>query len=81
VAVSPDIRNAKVYFSVLGDEHERKQTLEGLKASAPFIRREVAHKVMLKSMPELTFVYDDGPERGEHLMHLLKDLKRDTELD
>jgi len=78
VTVSPDIRSAKVFVSVLGDEREKTDTLAGLKASAPYIRREVAHQVTLKNMPELHFIYDETPEKSEHIMNLLKDLKRDT---
>lgn len=81
VTVSPDIRSARVYVSVLGGEQEKKDSLAGLKASSPFIRREVAHQVILKHMPELHFIYDEAPERGEHLMNLLKDLNRDTPVD
>jgi ribosome-binding factor A len=80
VSVTPDIRNAKVYVSVIGNEKEKSDTLKGLKASAPFIRREVAHQVMLKAMPELTFIYDESPERGERMMNLFKDIESDTKL-
>ncbi len=81
VTASPDIRSAKVFVSVLGSEKEKSDTMAGLKASASFIRREVAHKVVLKNMPELIFIYDESPERGEHVMNLLKDIKRDTQVD
>ena len=80
VTVTSDIRNAKVFVSVIGDDKERRDTLEGLKASAPYIRREVAHQVVLKNMPELAFYYDESSEKGERIMNLLKDIKSDTEL-
>ena len=77
ISCAQDIRSAKVFVSVLGDEKEKKETLSGLKASASYIRRETAQRVSLRTMPELTFLYDETPEKGEHLMNLLKDLKRD----
>jgi ribosome-binding factor A len=80
VAVTPDIRCAKVFVSVIGGDKEKRDTLEGLKASAPYIRREVAHQVVLKTMPELTFYYDESVEKGERIMNLLKDIESDTKL-
>ena len=60
VEVAPDIKTCKAYISVLGDEEAAKKTLEGLKSSAGFIRRELAHRVNLRNTPEITFVSDQS---------------------
>ena len=60
VEVAPDLKTCKAYISVLGDEEAAKKTLEGLKSSAGFIRRELAHRVNLRNTPEITFVSDQS---------------------
>ncbi len=60
VDVAPDLKTCKAYISVLGDEEAAKKTLEGLKSSAGFIRRELAHTVNLRNTPEITFVSDQS---------------------
>jgi len=60
VEVAPDLKTCKAYISVLGDDEAAKKTLEGLKSSAGFIRRELAHRVNLRNTPEITFVSDQS---------------------
>ncbi|MBR4706427.1 MAG: 30S ribosome-binding factor RbfA [Pseudobutyrivibrio sp.] len=60
VEVAPDLKTCKAYISVLGDDEAVKKTLEGLKSSAGFIRRELAHRVNLRNTPEITFVSDQS---------------------
>lgn len=60
VEVAPDLKTCKAYISVLGDEEAVKKTIEGLKSSAGFIRRELAHRVNLRNTPEITFVSDQS---------------------
>ena len=56
--VAPDLKTAKVYVSVLGDEGALEQTIKGLNSSAGFIRRQLAHTVNLRNTPELHFLPD-----------------------
>ena len=60
VEVAPDLKTCKAYISVLGDDEAVAKTIEGLKSSAGFIRRELAHRINLRNTPEITFVSDQS---------------------
>ena len=70
VKITPDLRYAKVYVSML-DTKDVKKTLEGLKQSAGFIRS----RVNLRVTPELVFEYDDSEEQGYRIEQILRELK------
>lgn len=57
--VSSDLKNAKIYFSVFGEEASRIETEKGLNSAKPFIRREIARCLRLKTVPEIKFIYDE----------------------
>ena len=71
VDTSPDLRSARVYVSVLGDEAEREATLAALASSHALLQAAVAREIRIKRTPTLTFHYDEGPERGVRLARLL----------
>jgi ribosome-binding factor A len=71
VETSPDLRHAKVYVSVLGDEEARAATLEGLRSSHGVIQARIAAETRMKRTPTLTFHYDDTVEQGVRISHLL----------
>lgn len=73
VMVTSDLHNAKVYYSVLGDDEARKATALSLKRSAGFIRREVANRLSLRHTPELTFIFDDSIEHGIKISKIIHD--------
>lgn len=75
--VSRDFRHAKVFFSVLGDEQARKDTLRGLQSATGLLRSEFAKRVNLRVAPELTFEYDDGISRGQRIFQLLDEVQDD----
>ena len=68
---SPDLRTARVYVSVLGDEHERERSLAGLRSSHGVLQGKIAGAMRLKRTPTLTFEYDDSVERGDRITRLL----------
>ena len=72
--VTTDLKFCKVAISVLADEESRKETMEGLKSAAPFIRRELAATVNLRNTPELRFVLDKGIEQGIYMSHLIDEV-------
>ena len=76
VKVTPDLKYAKVYVSVLNSKNLNK-TLEGLKDSSGFIRSRVARTVNLRITPELVFEYDDSIEYAERIDSILKNLKKE----
>ena len=73
VTTSPDLRSARVYVSVLGDESEREDTLKALAASHGKLQAAIAREVRIKHTPTLTFFYDESLERGVRLTKLLED--------
>jgi len=73
VDTSPDLRSAKVYVSVLGDEADREASLTGLRSSAGILQSAIASEMRIKRTPTLTFHYDDTPERGVRITKLLED--------
>jgi ribosome-binding factor A len=73
VDTSPDLRSARVYVSVLGDEAERDATLAGLRSSHGVLQSAIASEMRIKRTPTLTFHYDDTPERGVRITKMLED--------
>lgn len=73
VETSPDLRTAKVFVSVLGDEEEREATFEGLRSSRGVIQSRIAAETRMKRTPTLTFHYDETIEKGVRISQLLED--------
>lgn len=79
--VTKDLKHAKVYVSVLGNDEDRNNALQALKSAAGFLRREIGHRVQIRSTPELHFEIDQSIERGIYLTKLINDtVKHDTEI-
>jgi ribosome-binding factor A len=72
VAVSPDLRHARVYVSVLGSARERERSLDGLRSSQGFLQERVASELRLKRTPQLGFFYDESIDRGQYIEKLLR---------
>jgi ribosome-binding factor A len=71
VETSPDLRHARVFVSVLGDEPVRKRSMEGLQSAHGILQRAVAKELRLKHTPALEFVYDDTSDRGFRIAELI----------
>ena len=76
VKVTPDLKYAKVYVSILNSKNISK-TMEGLKESSGFMRSKIAKNVNLRITPELVFEVDDSLEYGEKIDSILKELKKE----
>lgn len=74
VDTSPDLRNAIVYFSVLGTDEERASTIKALGSAAAHVQSEVGHKIRLKYTPILRFRIDESIEQGVYMSTLLREL-------
>ncbi len=72
VQTSPDLRSARVYVSVLGDEEEREATMAGLAAAHGKLQAAIAREVRIKHTPTLKFHYDETLERAVRLSRLLE---------
>lgn len=84
VEVAPDLKNAKVYISVLGNEEERKATYEGLRSAAPYMRSLLAKTINLRNTPELHFIMDQSIEYGINMSKLIDEVNhenKDSEKD
>ena len=75
VDVSPDLRNAKVFYTLIGDETVRKSTAAGLKSSTSYIRQQIGRQLRMKYIPDIHFEYDSSVEYGNHIEDLLREIK------
>ena len=73
VSVSPDLHHARVYVGVLGSEADRSRGLDSLKRAAGFVRREIGHRIRLRHVPEIQFVYDQGLDASDRIAQLLEE--------
>jgi ribosome-binding factor A len=71
VETSPDLRQARVFVSVLGDDRKRERTLEGLSAAHGPLQARLARELRLKRTPQLTFEYDPTVERAARVSRLI----------
>jgi ribosome-binding factor A len=78
--VTKDLRYAKIFISVLGNDEEKKNALQGLKSAAGFIRREIGHRMQLRYTPEMIFELDTSIEHGVYITKLINDtMKNDSD--
>ncbi len=75
VKMSPDLREAQVYWTVHGDAAVRKETARGIQAARGWLRREVAATLRLRVVPELHFTYDEAIDRGDRVEQLLREVR------
>ena len=73
VEVSVDLRNARVFVSVMGSDEERENAFRGLEAARPFLRRELGKRLSMRRTPDLSFRRDDSLERGARLLALIEE--------
>jgi ribosome-binding factor A len=78
VSVTKDLKYAKVYVSIMGDEETKKDALKGLKSAAGFIRKEIGSRVLLRALPEFHFELDNSIEHGAHINELLQSVIKNT---
>ncbi|MBW2028311.1 MAG: 30S ribosome-binding factor RbfA [Deltaproteobacteria bacterium] len=74
VRLSNDLKYAKVYYSVYGDDKDVQEAGAGLNSAKGFIKREIGQRLELKYMPDLIFKHDPSLETGDHLEKLFKKL-------
>ncbi|MGQ0504803.1 MAG: 30S ribosome-binding factor RbfA [Myxococcaceae bacterium] len=75
VKVSPDLRVAKVFYSMIGTPEQRAETQLGLEAAKGFVRREVTSRVKLRVSPEIYFSFDESVGEGDKIDRLLREVK------
>ena len=75
VKVTPDLQYARVYVSMINGN--KKNTLAALKSSSGFVRREIAHRINLRTTPEIIFEFDESIEYGAKIDNILKEIMKD----
>ena len=78
VRMSPDLRHARVYISVLGDDPKVRSALAGLRSASGYLQRELGARLRLRNTPKLTFIHDETIERAAHMEELFRKLHDET---
>jgi ribosome-binding factor A len=79
VETSPDLKYAKIYVSCINGKQEEQKTLGVLNAASGFLRTELAKKVRLRRIPELSFFWDDSIEHGDRILRLIDQVSSEKE--
>ncbi len=79
VQVTPDLRQAKVYFSILGNSEDTDKTSEGLKSACGYIRKLIGRRLKLRYIPEISFYLDKSIEYSIHISETIEKLKQKDE--
>jgi ribosome-binding factor A len=75
VRMSQDLRTARVFVRLLGEDAERSKALAGLRAASGFVRHELVERLQLRRAPEVIFIEDASEEYGQHIDDLLRKTK------
>lgn len=81
VNVSGDLQHAKIFVSIYGTEQAKTETMEGLKSSTSFVRRELGQRMRLRRTPEVVFLEDPSLERGDRMLNLLNQISQNRSED
>jgi ribosome-binding factor A len=79
VKVSPDLQQARVFYTVIGDEKARKETAKALERATPFLRRQIGARIRLRRVPELRFEFDRSVEHQDRIEKILLDLEAERQ--
>jgi ribosome-binding factor A len=74
VDVSPDLQQARVYYTSMGDDKARRESRRALQRATPFLRRQIGHRLRLKRVPELEFLFDESIEQGDRIERILQEI-------
>ena len=79
VRVSDNLRDARVYVTVTGDEAEHQAAMAALRHAAPYVRKQLGFALSLRHTPEIHFVRDTVEEQGQRVDQLLEEIKQDRD--
>jgi ribosome-binding factor A len=74
VQVTPDLQLARVFYTTMGSEAERRQTTRALERATPFLRRQVGERLQLRRVPVLQFVFDKSVAAQDRVEQLLREI-------
>jgi ribosome-binding factor A len=75
VQISPDLRHAKVFVSLMGSEDEKKESLATLNHATGWVRHELGQRIRMKFSPEIVFLTDTSQEYGERIDRLIDEIR------
>ena len=75
VQVSPDLRHARIFVSLMGSESEKKESLEALNRANGWVRHELGQRIRMKYLPEIIFLTDTSQEYGERIDRLIDEIR------
>jgi len=81
VSTSRDLRHAKVFVSALGNETTKREILQGFTAASGFLRKELARRLRIRHIPELSFHFDNSIERGAEILKLIEQVAPNSSED
>lgn len=79
-SLTKDMRYAKVYISVLGNDEDKNQVLAGLRNASGFIRKEIGQRIKIRYTPEIIFEIDNSIEYGMRISNILKEISKKEEI-
>jgi len=75
VDLTPDLKEAKVYFSQIGSAADKEKSAQGLNSASGFVRRALAKSLDLRHIPKITFLFDDSLEYAERIERVIREIK------
>ena len=78
VQMTPDLQQARVFYTALGDEPARRNTERALHRALPFLRRQIGSRLRLKRVPEIQFLYDQAVAGQDRIEQLLNEIRTET---
>ena len=79
VEMTGDLREAKIYVSIMGNDEQIKNSMEGLQSALGFIRREIGKRIRLRFTPEISFAPDKSLDYSEHIQKLLLKIEKERD--
>lgn len=74
--ISPDFSHARIFFTVLGKEKEKKSTYYGLRSAAGYLKHALIQRMRIKRVPDLEFVYDDSVDKGMKIYEKIIEIQK-----
>ena len=77
VEMTGDLREAKIFVSIMGNDEQVKESMKGLQSALGFIRREIGRRIKIRFTPEISFALDTSLDYSEHIQKILLDIEKD----
>ena len=79
VEMTGDLREAKIFVSIMGNDEQIKDTMEGLQSALGFVRREIGKRIRLRFTPEISFAPDKSLDYSEHIQKILLQIEKERD--